>query len=112
MSSTDSGPRFGEELRSRAQSCLERFVTENAGIALAVLTTADGVELAAHPSRPVTQRIAAMSSSLQALSDAIAREAGLVNSRNLVVESENGTIVVLGLATAVPRMSLAVAVFG
>jgi uncharacterized protein len=108
MSSTSPVPRFAADLRSRAQACLEKFVTENAGIRLAVLTSADGFEVAAHPSRPMTQKIAAMSSSLQALSEAIAREAGLVNSRNLVIESENGTIVVFGLATTVPRMSLAV----
>jgi uncharacterized protein len=113
MSSTNTLPnpsstRFAVEMRALAQACLEKFVAENSGIKLAVLTSADGFEVAAFPSRPMTQRIAAMSSSLQALSEAIAREAGLTNSRNLVVESENGTIIVLGLANTTPRMSLAV----
>jgi predicted regulator of Ras-like GTPase activity (Roadblock/LC7/MglB family) len=108
VSSTNPLPRFAADLRARAHALLEKFVTENSGIQLAVLTSADGFEVAAHPVRPMTQKIAAMSSSLQALSEAIAREAGLVNSRNLVVESENGTIVVLGLANTTPRLSLAV----
>jgi uncharacterized protein len=108
VSSTNPMPRFAAELRARAEACLAKFVGDNAGIKLAVLTSADGFEVAAHPARPMTQKIAAMSSSLQALSEAIAREAGLVNSKNLVVESENGTIVVLALATSPPRLSLAV----
>jgi uncharacterized protein len=101
-------PLFDAQLRSTAQACLAEFVNANPGIKLAVLTSSDGFEIAAHPMQPVTQRIAAMSSSLQALSEAIAREAGLSEARNLVVESPNGTIVVLGLANTWPRMSLAV----
>lgn len=87
---------------------LESFVAANPGVAYAVLTTSDGFEVAAHPRRPLTQKLAAMSSSLQALSEAITREAGLINSRNLVIEAETGTIIVLGLGGSGPRMSLAV----
>ena len=87
---------------------LEAFVAANTSVAFAVLTTSDGFEVASYPSRPVTQKIAAMSSSLQALSEAITREAGLVNASNLVIEAETGTIVVLGLPGTTPRMSLAV----
>jgi predicted regulator of Ras-like GTPase activity (Roadblock/LC7/MglB family) len=86
---------------------LEEFVSANAGVDYAVLTTSDGFEVAAHPKRPLTQKLAAMSSSLQALSEAITRESGLTNSRNLVIEAETGTIIVLGLANTQPRMSLA-----
>ena len=49
-----------------------------------------------------------MSSSLQALSEAMAREAGLVDSRNLIIESDGGLIVILGLSAFNPRASLAV----
>lgn len=87
---------------------LEAFVAANSDISYAVLTTSDGFEVAACPRRPLTQKLAAMSSSLQALSEAITREAGLRNSRNLVIEAETGTIVVLGLGGTGPRMSLAV----
>lgn len=45
---------------------------------------------------------------MQALSEAMAREAGLSNSRNLVIEAENGTIVVMAIAGTTPRISLAV----
>jgi uncharacterized protein len=100
-------PRGPEDFAIVAVRQLESFVAENSHVTYAVLTTADGFEVAAYPPKPVTQKIAAMSSSLQALSEAISREAGLTNSRNLVIEAETGTIVVLGLAGTQPRMSLA-----
>jgi hypothetical protein len=53
-----------------------------------------------------------MSSSLQALSEAIVTEAGLRNSRNLIIESETGTIVVLGVPNITPPVSLAVVASG
>jgi predicted regulator of Ras-like GTPase activity (Roadblock/LC7/MglB family) len=91
-----------------AQRQLEQFVTDNPDVTLAVLTSGDGFEVTAHPALPTAQRIAAMSSSLQALSEAIAREAGLSRSRNLIIETDNGTIVVLGIPDITPRLSLAV----
>ena len=109
--STSTSPRFSPQLRDGALALLQSLVNENSGIKLAVVTSADGFEIAAHPVQPVSQRIAAMSSSLQALSEAIAKEAGLKDSRSLVVETENGTIVILGIAV-VPRLSLAVVASG
>jgi predicted regulator of Ras-like GTPase activity (Roadblock/LC7/MglB family) len=106
-----TNPRFAPELCDAALTHLQNLVNANSGIKLAVVTSGDGFEIAAHPARPVTQKIAAMSSSLQALSEAIAKEAGLADSRSVVIESASGTIVVLGLAV-VPRMSLAVVASG
>jgi predicted regulator of Ras-like GTPase activity (Roadblock/LC7/MglB family) len=92
-----------------AEAQLEAFVSANPSVAFAVLTSADGIEIAAHPTRrSTTQRLAAMSSSLQALSEAMAREAGLVDSRNLIIESEGGVVVVLHVPGTTPRASLAV----
>ena len=107
MSSTNVAFRPAEFAQA-ARHHLEAFVASNPDVAYAVLTTSDGFEVAAHPIKPLTQKLAAMSSSLQALSEAITREAGLSNSRNLVIEAETGTIVVLGLPGSTPRMSLAV----
>ena len=53
-----------------------------------------------------------MSSSLQALSEAIVRETGLGRARNLIIESDGGTIVVLGVASTSSRLSLAVVASG
>ncbi len=101
--------RFTPEAIAAAREQLREFVESNSEIKLAVLTSGDGFEIAAHPRNlPVAQRIAAMSSSMQALSEAIVREAGLGSARNLIIESDGGTIVLLGIANTTPRLSLAV----
>src|SRR6187402_18083 len=100
-------------LRSAAaQQQLAEFVAANPDVTLAVVTSSDGFEVAAHPPQPIAQRIAAMSSSLHALSEAIAREAGRGRTRNLIVETDNGTILVQGIPNITPRMSLAVVASG
>jgi uncharacterized protein len=97
-----------------ARRQLEHFVNAHPHISLAVLTSADGMEIAAHPPQDsITQRLAAMTSSIQALSEAMMREAGLSRSRDVIVESETGVIVVVGIAGGGgPHLSLAVVVAG
>jgi predicted regulator of Ras-like GTPase activity (Roadblock/LC7/MglB family) len=95
-----------------AQARLAQFVAANPDVTLSLVTSSDGFEVAAYPASAVAQRICAMSSSLQALSEAIAREAGRGSSRNLIIETDNGTIVVLGIPNTAPRMSLAVIASG
>jgi predicted regulator of Ras-like GTPase activity (Roadblock/LC7/MglB family) len=93
-----------------AQRHLEELVATHETIKLAVLTSSDGMEIAAHPKRHVglTQRIAAMSSSLQALAAALAREAGLANNRSVIIESDGGAILLLGVASPGLSASLSV----
>lgn len=92
---------------------LETFVCQTPGATFAVLTSADGFEIAAHPRHlSVTQRLAAMSSSLQALSEAMVSEAGLAGIRNLIMESSLGTVIVLGIGKVTPRLSLTVVARG
>ena len=91
------------------QSLLRNFAATNAEAKLLLLTSEDGFELIAHPgSSERTTRIAAMSSSIQALSDSLIHEVGLTRSNSLIVESDAGAIVVIGVRGVVPRMSLAV----
>ena len=104
--------RFTPQVLDATRRQLTEFVTANTEVKLAVVTSGDGFEVAAHPPLPMAQRIAAMSSSLQALSEAIAKEAGLDRSRNLIIESDGGTIVVLGIPNTTPRLSLAVIASG
>ena len=105
--------RFPPQVVAAAQGSLQEFVDANSEVQLAVLTSGDGFEVAAHPrDLPAAQRLAAMSSSLQALSEAIVREAGLGRARNLIIESDGGTIVVLGIASASSWLSLAVVASG
>jgi predicted regulator of Ras-like GTPase activity (Roadblock/LC7/MglB family) len=110
---TQSRPRFDPAVVRAATLHLEEFASANAGVLLTVLTSSDGFEVAAHPfDHAATARIAAMSSSIQALSEAIAREAGLSGTRSLIVETDSGTVAVFGLAEISPRMSLAVVATG
>jgi predicted regulator of Ras-like GTPase activity (Roadblock/LC7/MglB family) len=104
--------RFPPHILESIQRELAELVAANTGVTLAVLTSGDGFEVAAHPHLPMAQRIAAMSSSLQALSEAILREAGLSRSRNLIIESDGGTVVVLAIPDTSPRLSLAVVASG
>lgn len=108
-----SSQRFGPSIVRSAALHLEEFATTNPGVLLTVLTSSDGFEVAAHPAdSATTARIAAMSSSIQALSEALAREAGLSGSRNLILETDTGTVLVFGLGDGSLRMSLAVVATG
>ena len=110
---TQSKQRFDPALVRAATLHLEAFASANAGVLLTVLTSSDGFEVAAHPADSATAaRIAAMSSSIQALSEALAREAGLSANRSLILETDTGTVVVVGLAETSPKMSLAVIATG
>jgi uncharacterized protein len=105
--------RFDALVTEEARRQLESFVSGTPGAVLAVLTSGDGFEIAAHPRNLSTaQRLAAMSSSLQALSEAMVHEAGLIKVRNLIIESEGGTVIVLGIGNVTPRLSLTVVASG
>jgi predicted regulator of Ras-like GTPase activity (Roadblock/LC7/MglB family) len=100
--------RFHPEMMVVGARHLRTFAAANPDVTLAVLTSGDGFEVASHPpGQPMTARIAAMSSSMQALSEALTREAGLTDNRNLIIETASGTVMILGLATT-PRLSLAI----
>lgn len=105
--------RFDAAVTEAARRQLESFVTGNSGTKLAILTSGDGFEIAAHPRGLSTvQRLAAMSSSLQALSEAMVQESGLTRIRNLIIETDGGTVIVLGVGKATPRLSLTVVASG
>jgi uncharacterized protein len=100
--------RFDPEVMRLGARHLQAFAAANPDVTLAVLTSGDGFEVASYPpDQSMTSRIAAMSSSMQALSEALTREAGLTDNRNLIIETGGGTVMILGLATT-PRLSLAI----
>ena len=106
MSAPDS--RFSADITAFAVEQLEALGQSSVAIELAVLTSEDGFEIAAYRGQAISGRIAAMSSSLQALAEAITREAGLNNTRNLIIEAENGVILILGVQSNAARVSLSV----
>jgi predicted regulator of Ras-like GTPase activity (Roadblock/LC7/MglB family) len=97
-----------------AQRHLADFVERTKGVVLALLSSADGLELVCYPrGLPIGQRLAAMGSSLHALSDTIVQEAGLPASRDLIIQSEGGAVVVLGIARVKKqRLALTVVAHG
>lgn len=100
-------PHFNPKLATIAESQLAKFGRETPGIALAVLSSSDGFEVASfHAERNVSAKIAAMSSSLQALSEAITREAGLHGARKLIIETESGCVLSIAVAGSSPPLSL------
>lgn len=104
-----AAPRFARRLLDAASEQLAKFGAETPGIRLAVLSTTDGFEVATyHADQAVSAKIAAMGSSLQALSEAITREAGLKAGRKLIIESDDGCVLAIGLAETDPAMSLVV----
>jgi predicted regulator of Ras-like GTPase activity (Roadblock/LC7/MglB family) len=105
---TTSKQRFDPALMRLGAQHLEAFALANPDVTLAVLTSGDGFEVAAYPpGQQTSARIAAMSSSMQALSEALTREAGLTDNRNLIIETGSGTVMILGLAST-PPLSLAI----
>ena len=104
-----AAPRLGTRLSGIASEQLAKFGRETPGIALAVLSSGDGFEVATfRASKDVSARIAAMGSSLQALSEAITREAGLKGARKLIIESDDGCVLAIGIADSKPALSLVV----
>jgi predicted regulator of Ras-like GTPase activity (Roadblock/LC7/MglB family) len=91
------------------RTLLQDFAGANPGAKLLLLTSEDGFELATYPASDArTSRIAAMSSSIQALSDSLSHEVGQMRSNSLIVESDGGVILVVGVRSVTPRMSLAI----
>ena len=91
-----------------ATECLWQLAASDSSITLAVLTSEDGFEIASYRAREISGRIAAMSSSLQALSAALAREARIGGTKSLIIEAHGGAVVVLGLETVSRRASLSI----
>lgn len=103
-----SSQRFDPDVMRVGAHHLEAFALANTDVMLTVLTSGDGFEVASYPAhQAMTPKIAAMSSSMQALSEALTREAGLFGNRSLIIETDTGTVLILGLA-GTQRLSLAI----
>jgi predicted regulator of Ras-like GTPase activity (Roadblock/LC7/MglB family) len=98
-------------IRSACEVRLAALVTEVSGIVAAQLTTADGFEVATHSGRMepgIASRLAAMGSSLWALSQAVSSSTQIGESRNLIVEGEQGHVVLMAVPETRPALSLLV----
>lgn len=101
--------RLGQPAILAAQTQLKKLKQSCQEITAAVLLTEDGFEVAAlDTDQAKTSRLAAMGSSLAAISSAIAQEAGIAAYRRLIVESEEGMVAVTKVPDCKPSMILAV----
>ena len=104
-----ANPRFGRVATGVAQKHLEALGHSTPGIVSAVLLSADGFEVASvQVGKGGAARLAAMGSSLSAIGNAIAKEAGIVDCNRMIIEADSGTVVIMHVPGAKPPMSLAV----
>jgi predicted regulator of Ras-like GTPase activity (Roadblock/LC7/MglB family) len=105
-------PRFNGQMTERANRRLQELGAGQSAVILAVLTSDDGFEIAAYRGGINSGRVAAMSSSLQALSEALVREAGIGAGCSVILEAQGGAIAVVRLAGTALRASLSVVASG
>jgi predicted regulator of Ras-like GTPase activity (Roadblock/LC7/MglB family) len=105
-------PRFNGQMTERANRRLQELGAGQPAVILAVLTSDDGFEIAAYRGGINSGRVAAMSSSLQALSEALVREAGIGAGCSVILEAQGGAIAVVRLAGTTLRASLSVVASG
>ena len=105
-------PRFNTWITNVATRRLQELGAGQPAVALAVLTSDDGFEIAAYRGGTNSGRVAAMSSSLQALSEALVREANLGAGCSVILEAQEGAIAVVRLAAGNLRASLSVVTSG
>ena len=91
------------------QRHVDDLVMTHAEIRGAVIATTDGFEIAARVDANVSvAKLAAMISSLSALSEAVSRECDIGSCRDLVIDAENGRLLLMDASTAVRQRVLAV----
>lgn len=92
-----------------ARQQLAQFASGTAGVGAAVLLTGDGHAVATHQvDRNLSAKVAAMGSSLLALGEAFTREVGAPGMKNVMIEADGGTVIVMAVPGAKPRLVLAV----
>ena len=105
---TNKNP-LGQAATEIAQQQLQKLRAATTGITSAVLLSSDGFEVTSlETDKGKASRLAAMGSSLAAISSAIAKEAGISECRRLIVESEEGVVAVMTVPDSSPPLVLAV----
>lgn len=105
-------------IKARCQVHLDELRHEHQGVAGTLLSTMDGFEVAASVGGQVApSKLAAMTSSLLALAEAISREGAVGQCRDLVIESSAGLVLLMDVPSTTQKAVLTVlcteaAVFG
>jgi uncharacterized protein len=109
LASQGKSLRAHPELAVRCEVYLRRFIATTSGVNAALVVTSDGFEVASvlHSSLS-PDKIAAMTSSMLALGEAVLGEANLNNCKNVVIESESGLIIMLSIGDPTKELLLSV----
>lgn len=92
---TQTIPGVSEAVRLRARDEAQAIMRDLTGVRAVVIATSDGFELAADAHGVVdVRRIAALASSIAAIGAVVSSEAGLGNTTNVTVGTDNGFAVV------------------
>ncbi|WP_394764549.1 roadblock/LC7 domain-containing protein [Stenotrophomonas sp.] len=103
--------RIGKTAGEMIERQLHQFGESSPGIQLIVLSSADGFQVSSYlapGASAAAAKVAAMTSSITALGDAIARETGLTAARNIVIEADNGTVLLFGIRDVKPALALSI----
>lgn len=88
---------------------LQWFMSETSGVTAVLVATTDGFEVASVMHQPLSaEKMAAMTSSILALGEAVLSEADLTDCKNVVIESGDGLIVMLAIGDARGELLLSV----
>ena len=91
------------------QACIAALIGSQAGITGALVSTVDGFAVAAQVRPPVSgDRLAAMTSSLVALVDAVSQDGGIGEGRDIVVDATAGRLLLLDVPQAGSKLILTV----
>lgn len=94
-------------LRPRCLAHLDALRREHREVAGTLLSTMDGFEVAASVDAHLSpKKMAAMTSSLLALAEAITRESGVGQCRDLVIESSAGLVLMMDVPSRTHRSVL------
>lgn len=101
--------RQNPALPSLCHPALQWFMSQTSGVTAALVATADGFEIASVLHQTLSaEKMAAMTSSILALGEAVLAEAELSDCQNVVIESRNGMVVMLAIGD--PRNELLLSV--
>ena len=109
VTSGDVSLRQNPALPSLCHPALQWFMSQTSGVTAALVATADGFEIASVLHQTLSaEKMAAMTSSILALGEAVLAEAELSDCQNVVIESRNGMVVMLAIGD--PRNELLLSV--
>jgi uncharacterized protein len=102
-------PRNSKIFQAMCQESLRQLVAETTGVESACLVTGDGFEVSSTLAKGISaQRIAAMTSSMHALGQAVTSELKMKDCRSVIVDGEMGTVILVKLPSSQAEMMLTV----